>query len=391
MAFKKIIYPSSNIFPIPDIPVALTRLGYEIILTKTYINYQHFSEEEKISLIEELPNYEADAVISHDFSPSLAEVCYELNLPYISWVFDAPLESLYSAQAQYNTNHFFIFDKKMISQLENIMLPNLHHMALATNVTSVAFLEITESDESTYSSDISLVGTLYDYNVYDRFKSYFSDFLVNDIEEWFNSLFGLWNNTVDFHNKLSNESFSELISLFGQNMSKCGMSDKLFLESALIRGLSYRERVAMLNKLAARHTVCLYTKSDTSDLSNVITNGPIDYSTETPKVFHLSKINLNLTMRSIESGIPQRIFDIMAVGGFVLTNYQPELEECFVIGKEIVCFHNFDEMEYLADYYLSHEKERIEIAINGYKRVISDYSYDSALKKIDSIVETDSQ
>lgn len=388
MIIKKIIFPSSTTFPIADIPVTLTRLGYDVVLTKTFINFQQFSDEEKNSLVCELPSYTADAVISHDFSPSLAEACYELHLPYISWVFDAPLESLYSTQAQYSTNYFFVFDKNMIAQLSNVELPHLYYMPLATNINSASMLEITELDELKYSSDISLVGNLYDYNVYDRFKDHFSPALLENIQELFNGLFGRWNDSLDFHNKLTENSLGELYLLFGKNVSSCGMPDLLFLESALIRGLSYRERVAMLNRLAESHSVVLYTKSDTSHLVNVTVNGAIDYSTETPKVFHLSKINLNLTMRSIESGIPQRIFDIMAVGGFVLTNYQPELEECFVVGKEIVCFHDFDEMEYLADYYLAHDRERTEIAINGYKRVLSDYSYEIALKKILKIVES---
>ena len=387
MIIKKIIFPSSTTFPIADIPIALTRLGYDVVLTKTFINFQQFSDEEKGSLLRELPGYAADAVISHDFSPSLAEACYELHLPYISWVFDAPLESLYSPQAQYNTNHFFVFDKKMIAQLSDVKLPNLHYMPLATNINSAAVLEITASDELKYSSDISFVANMYDYNVYDRFKDYFSPKLLEDIQEWFDNLFGQWNDSIDFHNTLSENSLNELSILFGKNISSCGMPDWLFLESALIRGLSYRERVAMLNRLAVNHSVVLYTKSDTSHLVNVTINGAIDYSAETPKVFHLSKINLNLTMRSIESGIPQRIFDIMAVGGFVLTNYQPELDECFVVGQEIVCFHTFDEMEYLVDYYLSHEDERLEIAMNGYKKVVSDYSYETALQKMLPLVE----
>ena len=99
------------------------------------------------------------------------------------------------------------------------------------------------------------------------------------------------------------------------------------------------------------------------------------YSEEMPKAFYVSKINLNITSRSIDSGIPQRVFDIMASGGFVLTNYQPELEEYFEIGKDLEVFHDLDELMEKVDYYLAHEEARIRIAMNGYRKVREKYSY----------------
>lgn len=70
----------------------------------------------------------------------------------------------------------------------------------------------------------------------------------------------------------------------------------------------------------------------------------MDYYTVMNKIFYLSKINLNITLPSIESGIPQRVLDIMGSGGFVLTNYQPEIEEVFEIGKDIEVFHTLEEL-----------------------------------------------
>lgn len=84
-------------------------------------------------------------------------------------------------------------------------------------------------------------------------------------------------------------------------------------------------------------------------------------------------------MRSIETGIPQRVFDIMGVGGFVLSNYQEELEELFVPDREIVLFRDVPELLKKAEYYLNHEEERIRIAINGYKKVREYYNTQTAL------------
>ena len=98
-------------------------------------------------------------------------------------------------------------------------------------------------------------------------------------------------------------------------------------------------------------------------------------------MFHLSKINLNISSRSIESGIPQRVWDIMAVGGFCLTNYQPELEEYFVIGEDLDVYHDLDELMDKVMYYLQNDKLRIRIAINGYKKVREHHNMISRVRK----------
>ena len=101
-----------------------------------------------------------------------------------------------------------------------------------------------------------------------------------------------------------------------------------------------------------------------------------------PLVFTGSRINLNITLRSIHSGIPLRVLDIMACGGFVLTNWQPEIEEYFADGEEIVMFRSLEECMSKIDYYLTHEEERKQIARNGQKKVREAFSYQIGLAKL---------
>lgn len=100
-------------------------------------------------------------------------------------------------------------------------------------------------------------------------------------------------------------------------------------------------------------------------------------------------INLHITMRSIASGISQRVFDIMSVGGFVLTIWSEEIPELFEEGKEIVTFRTPEEMLEKIDYYLAHERERLLIGYNGYKKVKECYSYERQLEKIMAILYPD--
>jgi spore maturation protein CgeB len=87
-----------------------------------------------------------------------------------------------------------------------------------------------------------------------------------------------------------------------------------------------------------------------------------------------------MSLRSITTGIPQRVFDIMAAGGFVISNYQLEIEELFEIGKEIVVYDTLKDLKEKIRYYLEHEEEREQIAYNGYLKVKNTHSLDNKLK-----------
>lgn len=135
------------------------------------------------------------------------------------------------------------------------------------------------------------------------------------------------------------------------------------------------ERLRAMELLSARFPVDLYTASDTSCLPHVHNRGLAKTLEEMPIIFHNSKINLNITSKSIRSGLPLRIFDILGCGGFVLTNFQPELTEFFVPGEDLVYYENLDDLVEKADYFLHHEAERRAIAENGFARVKENHTY----------------
>ncbi len=96
---------------------------------------------------------------------------------------------------------------------------------------------------------------------------------------------------------------------------------------------------------------------------------------------------MNITLRSIQSGIPLRALDIMGAGGFLLSNYQTELAEQFEDGKELVLYGSAEELLDKIRYYLSHEKERQEIAHCGYLKVQKFFSYETRVKQMFQLVQ----
>ncbi len=164
----------------------------------------------------------------------------------------------------------------------------------------------------------------------------------------------------------SSEFYSSALSVFD-------ISRYVALNDYLCPHITTIERTMLLNKLAdsiQNASFHLFTLSDTSKLSSSISlhNG-IDSLVGMPKVFKQSKINLNITTRSITSGLSQRIWDVLASGGFLITNYQPEIELYFEDGKHLVTYNSYDELIEKTEYYLANPLERERIANAGHEEV----------------------
>ena len=103
-----------------------------------------------------------------------------------------------------------------------------------------------------------------------------------------------------------------------------------------------------------------------------------------PHVFKNSKINLNITLRSIRSGIPLRAWDILGAGGFLLSNYQEDFFDFFVPGEDFDFFDGTDDLMSKIEYYLSHEKERTDIAENAFRKIAESHTY---LHRVETMLE----
>jgi spore maturation protein CgeB len=106
-------------------------------------------------------------------------------------------------------------------------------------------------------------------------------------------------------------------------------------------------------------------------------------------IFGASKINLNFSKAGSTPQIKARIFEVCLAGGFLLTEYVSGIERYFEIDKEIVCFHNKEEMIEKTIYYLNHDEERQTIAQAGWKRATNEYTCFHILSMVFDEIEKD--
>ena len=106
--------------------------------------------------------------------------------------------------------------------------------------------------------------------------------------------------------------------------------------------------------------------------------GHADHFLTMPKVFRLSKININLTRAYVPSGLPMRVFDILASQGFLLTNDRQDLHTLFQPGRDLALFSNLDHLLTQIEYYLSKEQERLEMIAHS-QQTIRHHTFENRL------------
>ncbi len=353
----------------------------EIINTEISIYSKNRSDIEKV--IAKLAEKSIEVAISMNFCPAISDACMELGIKYVAWVYDMPQQGLYEDQIYNECNYIFSFDKIQVLQLLQKGVKNVYHLPLATNIYRNAGLVVNERDEAEYSCDISFVGSMYSENYYNAVKTFVSEPTNREINNIISTAYGKWDGINRINGQLSEKALDELWNINGNKMSidhKMGKDD--FLGAALFsRYLANLERTNILIKLN-KYNIRLYTTDKNIVIPGVRIGSELSYDEQLPKAYFLSKINLNITLHSIISGIPLRVFDIMGVGGFMLTNYQPEIEDYFLIGKDIEVYRDIDELVDKVDFYLKNENSRLRIALNGYKVVSEKHSYDNRINEI---------
>lgn len=390
---KVLIFEWKN-FGIEDVCEALEKLRVSHRCISTQLVRERKSTEFD-SLFEDALTERYDCVFTFNYSPVVSNCCRRHNLPYIAFIYDSPLVSLYSYTVINPCNYIFIFDKTLYLELKNQGIDTVYYAPLAVNTSRIKRqLSVNETNGAAeahapdFSAEVAFVGSMYNekHNLFDRFKNlppYVSGYLDAIMQAQL-KVYGYY----FIEELLTPNIIDELKKSVPLEPNKDGVETVSYLYAYyfIARKLAELERKDLLNAVSERFSTHLYTQNPTPELPKVKNCGPIDYYNHMPYIFSQSKINLNITLRSIRSGIPLRAMDIMGCGGFLLSNYQADFYDFFVPGEDLVLFESRDDLLDKCAYYLSHEKERRQIAANGLGRIQENHTYELRLKQMFDIV-----
>lgn len=107
----------------------------------------------------------------------------------------------------------------------------------------------------------------------------------------------------------------------------------------------------------------------------------ISYYSQLPIFYGQSDINFNCTSRQMKGAVNQRVFDAPAAGGFVLTDWRPQMAGLFT-KEEMACYHEPGEIPGLVNFYLDHPKERQRITHLARKRILACHTWANRLESM---------
>lgn len=378
-----------------DIVKILKKLGFEASIYPEQQSLMGLLDDDNIDkLVKNIQEQKVDFLISIYFIMNVALAAYKTNIRYISILWDAPELGCYNPLGKIDNVWISTFDQLDRERFLKYGIKHVCYQPLSVDEENIVKWnrEIQATLNGHYIHDISFIGSLYDTNKYDLNVA---EIPVN-MHNYFNSIFEeaafQWDGVNRVYGKTSKEimQYLQVLSAKLQMRNIQDVEDTWYFESIwLVRKIANIERVAVLNLLAEKYAVTIYTNSQSAktQLKKVNIGPPVVYGKAAALVYAGSKINLNISLKGIERGTPQRIMDIMGAGGFVLSAYCPETAELFEEDKEIVMFRSPEELLEKVDYYLAHDKERREIARAGYNKVISCYTYEKKLKELLEWVE----
>ena len=380
----KILFIDNKSVGAPNIIQAMRMKGWEVTPVQTDIDGRRMPELED-ALTRKLQEQNYDFLFSFNFFPVLAEVCHQTGVSYVSWTYDSPIVALYSYTMVYDTNYVFLFDYEQYRELKEIGLNRVFYLPLASNT----LYEILPESGIIYPPmEISFVGSLYNEEKNDLCKklegiSPYAKGYMDALIDAQKKIYGAYILQTCMTQKLIDE-FQSVCPYEENNSSGVETAKYIYADYFLARRVTSLERIEVLDRLSKKHEVSLFSNCSAKELDHVHNMGSVNYYYDMANVFRKSSINLNITLKSIKSGIPQRMMDIMGAGGFLLTNYQTEMEWYFEAGVHYDYYSSMEELEEKAAYYLAHPQVSEKIARQGYEVVAKEFNYD---KKLDEIVQ----
>ncbi len=369
-----------------DIRDAFSSLGYTVIRypVGSQENHGNIHKEQVEKLTKEISRQNISLVFSVNYFPSVSESCNQKGIPYISWVYDNPQIQMYFINIINECNFIFTFNYFTYRTLRGKGVKTIYYIPMAVNAKRLQALRLSEADKEEYGSELSFVGAFYHEKTayYQKVREGLLQSGKNRTAGYLEALCLTQLNTYGalfLKDCLKDDTIRDILEFFPYE----ALESQHFIDVSsvcasyvLARRVTKLERMKLLTSLSEFFAVKVFTYDTGIQPGKCRMHERTEPYDETPKIFKASKINLNISLRSIETGIPLRAFEIMGAGGFLITNYQEDFMRHFEPGEDFVFYESEGDLIEKCKYYLKHDTEREKIARSGLRRVMSNHTYE---------------
>ncbi|MDD3579545.1 MAG: glycosyltransferase [Desulfobacca sp.] len=369
----RVLILNTDYFLIPEILRAFKHLGHQCHLVLIDKRREQGGEILR-RILQEVGSFSPDLIftVNHlgfDREGMLMETFHRCRVPSVSWYVDSPrlILNLYQGPVS-DLCSIFVWDRDYLPDVKDLGFDQVYELPLATD--PAIFRPRSVPEGKPWQAPVSFVGNS----------------MVGVVQQKLSRLPA---------NQSFQELFQELLTVVRQHpyqplarlVVKAGLEahpgwqyygdqQENDLEAALVWASTRDYRLERVRQLSLATPVIYGDRGWQELLSPPFQLRPeVNYYDELPLVYAASKINFNATSLQMKTAVNQRVFDVPAAGGFLLTDYKEQLGELFRIGDEVICYHHPGEIPELARFYLSHPRQRQRVIERGRRRVLKEHTY----------------
>lgn len=378
----RVLVVNSDYFLIPEAVRAFRRLGHRV-RSVLFDKRRDRGEEVVRRILREVEEYAPDLVftVNHlglDRKGLLVDLFHRLRLPLASWFVDRPavILNLYEGRPS-EFSYMFVWDPACIPEVRALGFEKVFPLPLATDPE--IFCPCRNPGLAPGRHPVAFVGNS----------------LVGAVQEKLARLPAspgfrrLFHRLARAYQKRPFWRLDEVLKqegLAGHPLLQ-GLSpeERTDLEAGMMWEATRRHRLACIRRLAPFQPVVFGDPGWRRLLAAPFSLRPeVNYYEELPQVYRGSVINFNVTSLQMKTAVNQRVFDVPAAGGFLLTDFKAQLPELLEVGKEIICYRHPEEIPELARFYLKSDRAREEVICRGRERILAEHTY---IHRLQAMVE----
>jgi len=306
--------------------------------------------------------------LGFDEEGALTAFLRAIEMPMASWYVDSP--RLIVKTHERNVSPYtaiFVWDRDYVNEMKSAGFENVSYLPLATDEQVFRPLKRKARQRNTREYEVGFVGHSMVAPLRERIEKV-PEPLHAVVDRLAEEVLGGHHPLEGLPAGVSSEEAAQLSGL--------GVREKVALEAAVLWKATLLYRLSCVKKLSG-FDACIYGDEGWKVLldDTYRLHPQVDYYDELPRIYNQCKIHLNATSRQMGTAVNQRVFDVPACRGFLLTDEQKSLGELFEVGREVATFHHPDEIPELVRFYLENPSARNRIAVEGRRRILAEHTY----------------
>jgi spore maturation protein CgeB len=367
-----------------DIQIALEELGHSIYL----IDIAKVEEEFKVrgmpvwnEIIAEIREFKADFSVCYGMSGAIVfegehqgeeHILRSLNIPLFPMFFDDPVFTLNCQPGLVlpKDELFFVWDKGHIERMRERGYKKVFHLPLGCNENKFKPLK---KPQGRFSHQMSFVGSIAS-----------PDEILEPIKKAEMILQNIFETVVRRRMEKPERALHLILDEVANHLSTAEWESwKLFEKTKaywvfvdrLHRFINAIWREQIVTSMALNDLpISVYGNDAWKDMK-VDFKGHLDYHKQLPRLYASCPLHLNLSAPQLFTTVNNRVFDVLACGSMVLSDWREELGDYFEEGKEILVFHTVEEAVEMAKEWIGRDEALRKMAQVGRQRVLAEHTW----------------